>query len=135
MTTLSFDSRVINLTQHAFSVEQIDEITQTGDFIETNDEVKSLITFNDIPTGDHLHEVASNVAIYARKTMGSGRTHRYAMIGGAPYFMSYLERALLDIGITPIYAFSKRVSQEDPETGVKTSVFRHEGFVVSNGIY
>ena len=49
------------------------------------------------------------------------------MIGGAPYLMAELEMALGWVGIIPLYAFSVRVSSE--KDGVKTSVFRHLGFV------
>jgi len=53
------------------------------------------------------------------------------MIGGAPFFMSYLEEALRYRGLTPVYAFSQRESVEqviDDKT-VKTSVFVHKGFI------
>jgi hypothetical protein len=60
-------------------------------------------------------------------------THcKKAMIGGAPFFMSSLEKALLDAGVTPVYAFSVRDSKEEPDGngGVrKVNVFRHVGFV------
>ena len=52
-----------------------------------------------------------------------------AMIGGAPFLMPTLERELRAVGIIPLYAFSKREAVEDPETGAKTSVFRHIGCV------
>jgi len=54
------------------------------------------------------------------------------MIGGAPYFMGALESALLEAGVEPVYAFSRRVSEEmiQPDGSVrKVGVFRHVGFV------
>ena len=57
------------------------------------------------------------------------------MIGGAPFFMSALERALLDVGITPLYAFSIRESVEkaaEDGTVTKINVFKHVGFVEAN---
>lgn len=54
------------------------------------------------------------------------------MIGGAPYLMGTLEKALKDKGITPLYSFSERVSIEvvrEDETTQKTSVFQHKGFI------
>ena len=54
------------------------------------------------------------------------------MIGGAPYFMSTLEKVLKEHGFTPLYAFSKRESIEEkmPDGSVKkVQVFRHIGFV------
>ena len=56
----------------------------------------------------------------------------YVMIGGAPFFMAALESALRDVGVTPIYAFSKREVVEEPQSDgsvKKTAVFRHAGFV------
>ena len=54
------------------------------------------------------------------------------MIGGAPFFMGPLERALRENGITPLYAFSKReaadIKQADGSIK-KTQIFRHVGFV------
>jgi hypothetical protein len=55
-----------------------------------------------------------------------------AMIGGAPYLMAPLERALMEIGVTPVYALSDRVSVEETQpdgTVRKVAVFRHAGFV------
>ena len=55
------------------------------------------------------------------------------MIGGAPYLMSALERALKQRGVKPLYAFSLRVSEDvlDESTGEvkKTLVFKHLGFL------
>ena len=53
-----------------------------------------------------------------------------AMIGGAPYLLGPLAKMLIDdFKAVPLYAFTQRVSVEDPTTGVKTSVFKHMGFV------
>jgi hypothetical protein len=54
-----------------------------------------------------------------------------AMIGGAPFFMSTLEKTLKEYGIKPLYAFSKRESVEENENGIiiKKSIFKHIGFV------
>lgn len=53
------------------------------------------------------------------------------MIGGAPFFMRYLEVALLDQSVEPVYAFTCRETKEITVDGglQKTSVFRHVGFV------
>lgn len=42
--------------------------------------------------------------------------------------MAALQQQLLDCGYDVVYAFSKRVSEENPITGEKKSVFKHEGF-------
>ena len=54
------------------------------------------------------------------------------MIGGAPWMMSALERALRRNGLQYCYAFSVRESVEKtmPDGSiVKTNVFRHGGFI------
>jgi len=43
--------------------------------------------------------------------------------------MGPLAKTLSEAGIRPLFAFSERVSEEDPETGMKVSVFKHLGFV------
>ena len=46
--------------------------------------------------------------------------------------MSTLERALAEVKVTPVYAFSVRESLEtvsDDGTVTKTNVFKHVGFV------
>lgn len=55
-----------------------------------------------------------------------------AMIGGAPYLMAPLERALKAVGVQVCYALSDRVSIEQPQPDgsvTKTSVFKHVGFL------
>jgi hypothetical protein len=54
------------------------------------------------------------------------------MIGGAPYLMAPLERALRRKRITPLYAFSERRSTEEKGNDgeiIKRTVFKHIGFV------
>ena len=53
------------------------------------------------------------------------------MIGGLPPLMAHLERALLQVGLTPCYARSERESVEETlaDGSVrKVAVFRHLGF-------
>jgi hypothetical protein len=110
---------IINLTQHAASAEQVED----GVVEPTNKAaVQSAITFDAIPT---VEEMAQRAGFLANIAKESGA--KKAMIGGAPFFMSALERALIGSGITPVYAFSIRESVE--KDGVKTSVFKHAGFV------
>lgn len=54
------------------------------------------------------------------------------MIGGAPFFMSHLENFLRRNGLAPVYAFSRRIVEEQQQAGgttKKIAVFKHEGFV------
>jgi len=118
---------IINLTQHAATAEQL----AAGVFDVPNEgarrELLMQLTFNDLPEDGEIVERAAAVASIA---MAFGA--RAAMIGGAPYLMSTLERELREGGITPLYAFSRRESVEEklPDGSVrKVAVFRHLGFV------
>lgn len=115
------NKKIVNMTMHPASPEQ-------GCFEPQNKaEVKELLLFKEMPTADEIQQRALMLANIAH---GSGATH--AMIGGALYLMSHLERALMDLGITPLYAFSERVSIETtlPNGEVeKKAVFKHLGFI------
>ena len=115
---------IINLTQHAATPEQIAAGVVPAHFAER---LPSLLNFSSIPTPLEIRQRAEVVASLAHDTGA-----REAMIGGAPFFMAALERALRQCGITPLYAFSERASEEQtqPDGGVrKVNVFRHVGFV------
>ena len=115
---------ILNLTQHEATQEQL----QDGVVEPSNKEmIKKLLTFEELPTSGILKTRAETIAMYAAST-----GHKSAMIGGAPYFMSYLEQALFAAGVRPLYAFSVRESVEINQTDgsmKKSVVFRHVGFV------
>jgi hypothetical protein len=95
--------------------------------VEDKKTICSLLTFEDVPSKSELENRASELAKFTTK-MGC----RKAMVGGAPYLMPYLERALKAKDISPIYAFSKResIDQVQPDGSVrKVAVFRHAGWV------
>ena len=113
---------IVNLTQHAATMAQRDE-----GVVEFDDPalVRELLTFSSRPSAREMYERAEKLADVVRH-------YDYAMVGGAPYFMPALERALFDRGVVPLYAFSRRVVEETvlPDGSVeKKTVFRHEGFV------
>lgn len=118
---------IINLTQHTATPAQ-----KLGGVVELNDEVKpqivKLLTFTELPSQAEIEARAAKIADIANGACSEG-----AMIGGAPYLMTSLERALKKVGVKPMYAFSERVSVEtvDELTGIvtKTNVFEHIGFV------
>jgi hypothetical protein len=116
--------RIINLTQHVSTTEQL----SAGVFEPDNKfEIRELLTFNVIPQGNDIKRKASLLADIAET---NGATH--AVIGGAPFFMSALENALLERDVQPIYAFSVRDSVEEtmPDGSVvKRNIFRHAGFI------
>ncbi len=120
---------IVNLTQHAATKEQLD-----AGVVELSQEQKkglaALLTFTSCPTKKEVSERAIAIAAVAAEFVGND-FNSSAMIGGAPFLMSALEKALLGQGITAVYAFSERVSVEEHRDGavVKTNVFRHVGFV------
>ena len=115
---------IINLTQHDSTLEQ-----QAQGVVEPKDKaaIRSLLTFSSIPSKEDVAERAEKLADAAFHADAEA-----AMIGGAPYLMSALERALKDKGVKPLYAFSVRESADvtQPDGSVrKVAVFRHAGFV------
>lgn len=115
---------IINLTQHSATVEQVSAGVVEP---ERKDFVKMLLTFEGIPSKESIYDRAISLAEIARDAEAS-----FALIGGAPYLMSALERALIARNITPVYSFSERVSVETtgPDGTVKkVNEFRHKGFI------
>lgn len=117
---------IVNLTQH-----QATEAQKEAGVVESicPSVVNILLTFDSIPTKQEMKSRAGDLVLLA---IDSGA--KEAMIGGAPFFMSTLEKALKDAEIKPLYAFSKRESVDEPqEDGSvrKTTVFNHLGFVTA----
>lgn len=117
---------IVNLTQHQATPAQVAagvrDLPRAKRVYLTR-----LLTFDDVPSPSELVLRAYKIAELAM----AAKT-RHVMIGGAPYFMSYLEDALRGRGITPLYAFSIRKSAEellDNGTVKKSQVFEHAGFV------
>lgn len=137
---------IVNLTQHPATPEQI----AAGVYDPTPEEraeIAKLLTFEELPDKSEIEKRAYQLALTAYTVLSHRQrqmTHEEqemeaqygrgmcAMIGGAPYLMSALERALADMSVCALYAFSKRESVEEalPDGGVrKVNVFRHQGFV------
>ena len=119
---------IINLTQHTATPEQI--VAGVMDLNKTHrKELQELLTFDECPDSYDVHRVAYIIATSVKRWVPDITT---AMIGGAPFLMSALEESLRYQCITPIYAFSKRVSTTKTLPSgsvVKDSVFKHLGFV------
>jgi len=114
----------INLTQHDRSPEQVAAGVRDL-MVSEREEIKALLTFSSLPTTGEIEDRAFRIAQYAPQGAA-------VMIGGAPFLMGGLERALKARGCIPVYAFSQRESadQIQPDGSVrKVSVFRHLGFV------
>jgi hypothetical protein len=116
--------KVLNLTQHQATPDQI--MAGVVDLPESDRNIlKRMLTFDTLPTAAEIVDRANAIA-----AMAEG--HVCAMIGGAPYLMSPLERSLRSVGVYPVYAFSTRESVEEtaPDGSVrKINVFRHAGFI------
>lgn len=114
--------KIVNLTQHSPTAEQV----EAGVVVYVMGAVTALLTFDTLP---NVSDVVFRARDLAKIAQASGATH--AMIGGAPYLMGPLEYQLRERGITPLYAFSERVSSEEvqPDGSVrKVNVFKHGGF-------
>lgn len=124
---------MLNLTQHPLTAEQIAaggvELPDTEQY-----RVRLYSTFDTLPSTEVLECAATDIAAIAAAYYADSDPDdtRPVLIGGAPFFMSTLEAALWDFGLTPFYAFSKRESVEEaqPDGSVaKRNVFRHLGWV------
>ena len=123
---------IINCTQHIPSAEQckagVGNISGKG-----WGRIKELLTFESIPSAQEMKNRASEIGkiLADWNAFQDEYNTNYAcdkvMIGGAPFFMGYLEKELFSRNFQPVYAFSKRESVE--VDGVKKSVFRHLGFI------
>ena len=128
--------KIINLTQHAATKDQ-----QKAGVVDIADSdllagLHDALTFQDPPSKEELDNRARYIAELACLAFSEdGNTHpTEAMIGGAPFFMSHLERALKAIHIRPLYAFSRRevVETKAEDGGVqKTAIFKHIDFIES----
>ena len=122
---------MLNLTQHHATQEQLAAgvIDPTG---EVAADIRELLTFEQIPSRDEIADRARHLADLARAVLDRTDSGDVVMIGGAPYLMAALERALAAHGIEACYAFSVRESVEQTQTDGsvrKVNSFRHTGFV------
>ena len=122
------NNKIINLTQHAFTPDQLKDIKLRGlEIIEIDLGFKTLLNFETLPDTQTIRERATTLSRIAKEAGAS-----FAMIGGAPYFMAHLEKSLFEWHIQPLYSFSERVSEEvQQEDGSvrKLTVFKHLGFI------
>ena len=126
--------KIVNLTQHQLTSDQLEDIRNRGWEVQELRQrgvnyIKEHITFDTLPNKEELERRASELADFVKLiTPEVG----LAVIGGAPFFQSHLEKALKDRNITPVHAFSTRnVIEKTMEDGSveKMSVFKHQGFI------
>ena len=128
---------ILNLTQHNATPEQKAQLVVEPRMCKAK--IQKLLTFEEIPTKEEIEARAKELAEIAVSEANhyAGETDNKiwitrVMIGGAPYLMGALENAVRECGFTPVYAFSKRESEEIPQPDGsvrKVQVFRHTGFV------
>lgn len=122
----------INLTQHTFTNEQRVEIADC-EVVDTCDEVKRTITFDEVPTRHIIAERMAQLRVYIANIKGDHTGTAFALVGGAPFFQQAVNTVCREMGVVPVCAFSKRESVEstDPETGavIKRNVFKHVAFI------
>ena len=138
---------ILNLTMHTATPEQ----REAGVYnpLLHIEAIKEALTFNALPTQQEIEVKALSLASMAAeevywqllKTRPESEEQlsiedqmlgMRVMIGGAPYLMSYLEKALKERNLKAVYAFSKRESVEvvlDNGDVRKTNIFKHLGFV------
>jgi hypothetical protein len=123
--------KILNLTQHAATLEQIaDGVVDLPE--DARKKLSALLTFDELPSTDELIFRAEELADFAAKAIQDHNCSDQVMIGGAPFFMGFLEVELFTRGLQPVYAFSKRVVEEvtkEDGTVEKKAVFKHLGFV------
>ena len=122
--------KVINLTQHTPTMSQAAEVA----FVTLPDDVRAqvlaLITF--APAEVNYETLRYRADTLAQIAANSGAD--VAMLGGAPFFQSFLENALLAQGVGFCYALSERVARDEIQADGsvrKVSVFEHAGFYFS----
>lgn len=117
---------ILNLTQHKATAEQ--KAAGVEDVHDIDFKwVQKALTFKHLPDEEDInHCVVELLDIAAEYNIDT------VMIGGAPWLMARLQKELQEQGHRVVYAFSQRESvetqNEDGEV-VKTSVFKHIGFV------
>ena len=118
--------KILNLTQHQATQDQIENGVVELD-LTTKEWLTSMLTFDTLPTAEDIDYRASAIARNARM-LGYNK----AMIGGALWLMSSLEKHLNINNVQPLYAFSVRESVEtvnDDGSVTKKNVFKHIGFI------
>jgi hypothetical protein len=126
---------ILNFTQHKATPEQVE-----AGVVDLNEGLRErlcdLLTFEDIPSSEELESRVDSLVQLALDVIESkareGITCLSVMLGGAPFLMPPLQKALAWKSVGVVYAFSKRESVEtvmDDGSVRKTNVFRHAGFV------
>lgn len=128
---------IYNFTQHDTTPDQKkDGVVDLPDRYKAL--VKGLLTFDDFPEKEDMERRAAQLAAVAHDVAVNyddqdGVYHpRGVMLGGAPWFMGWLERSMKDMGFRVFYAYTPRVSKDivkEDGTVEKVSTFSYQGLV------
>lgn len=116
---------IFNLTQHNPTPAQ-----KAEGVWDTTEEIKGLLTFTSPPTKEEVEARAEALGDVVESH------HQFTglrvMVGGAPYLMGPLVKALQRRGFDPVFSFTERKSVEkhaEDGTVTKTADFEHVGWV------
>lgn len=126
---------IINLTQHEATPDQ--KAQGVVDLPTAHRKaLTEALTFDELPSSEEIIQRANAIVSIATMNGLGGDADEdpwptAAMVGGAPWLMPALCRALENTGIQPLFAFSTREAVEVEQDGqvVKTSRFIHRGFI------
>ena len=131
------NARIINLTQHPFSQDQLNEFEladiTADNIIDTNDTVKSIITFTGEIDVSVIQERAQQLSQYIAQYVDDKPC--LAMVGGVPFFQMAVNVACLNHNVLPLAAYSECVSVETVQADgslTKQNIFKHKGFIPCN---
>ena len=117
----------VNLTKHPLLPGQEQWVAENCyATVEFDDDIKSTLNFQELPTLEELEKRANYIADKFR--MDNPNYQMMAMIGDIPFFTSTLERKLKEVGALVVYPFLTTVSVEERGGIVKTQ-YKHEGWV------
>ena len=120
--------KILNLTRQKATPGQREAGVFDPDAL-TKAEIVRLLTFEKPPT---RREMSTRADMLAEIVEIVRCDCDLVMVGGAPFFMSTLESALIKHDLTPVYAFSRweSVDEVQPDGSVcSVSVLKHIGFI------
>ena len=118
---------ILNITQHKATKEQIaDGIVQPS--ADDKVTIERILTFDKITncTQESIEDRADKLVAICKEYKADG-----ALIAGAPWLMSLLEKKLMFACVKSYYAFSERVCEEKVVDGktITTRTFKYGGLV------
>lgn len=119
---------ILNLTQHLATADQIAAGVVDLEH-EYHQKLQSWLTFSGFVSVDEITNRSKLIADFAH-----GFGYSQVMIGGALWLMAPLTNALYQRGITPLFAFSERETEEKSlgdGSVVKVMRFKHQGFITA----